>query len=342
MEKKYYYGYSTEEARKSSSSGGIFWLLAKKVLNMGGVVFGAVYSSKTQTVIYKNTEEVSLERLMRSKYVQADLGTTFLQVENFLREGKYVLFCGTPCYVAGLKRYIVHKDNTLSNKLLLIDFLCEGVPSKKVFIAYQNYIEKINGDKVVDVIFRSKKYGWRLHCMNIKFQSSKEYTRIWWNDLYMCAFLKGIILNRQTCYMCKFRENKEADITLGDFWAAEKYDLNCKDNKGTSVVIVNTQKGCSFIDMTEYNNLKTLDLTKAHLAHQDLTNVLNYIDERNAFYKDFNKYGFKSAIMKHCDFMNKLTKAKKAKLWITYRIKIPFVNSIKYWLSQLGVIKSEF
>ena len=342
MDKKYYYGYSTDKARKLSSSGGIFWLLAKKVLSMGGVVFGAVYSPETKTVIYKNTEEVPLTRLMRSKYVQADLGTTYLLVNKYLREGRYVLFCGTPCYVAGLKKYIANIDNSLFDKLLLIDFLCEGVPSKKVFIAYQNYIEKLYNDKIIDVIFRSKKYGWRLHCMNIKFQSGKEYKEIWWNDLYMCAFLKGLILNRQACYSCKFRENKEADITLGDFWAAEKYDFNCKDNRGTSIIIVNTQKGYSFINETEYKNLKPLDSKKANLAHQDLSNVSNYIDERNAFYEDFEKGDFKNAIIKHCSFMNNLTSMKKAKLWIIHRIKIPFVNSLKYLLFRLGIIRNKF
>ena len=304
---------------------------------MGGVVYGAVYNQKTKTVVYMNSDEIFLDRIMRSKYVQAEIGDTFHQVEQMLINGRNVLFSGTPCCVAGLKRYIEMKNSTLLDKLLLVDFLCEGVPSEKVFVAYQHYIEEKYQDQIEDVIFRSKKYGWRLHCMNIKFISNKEYTRVWWDDLYMCAFLNGLILNRPTCYSCKFRDDKLSDITLGDFWASEKYDFGCSNNKGTSIVTINTNKGISFMNSLEKSNLKELKSNDAHLAYQDLSKVSDFFEKRNAFYADFRKMGFEKAIRRHCAFIDELSRKQRVKMWFSFRVRIPATNWIKYLLFKLGL-----
>lgn len=232
------------EILQKSSSGGIFTLLATKIISEKGVVFGAIFD-KNWSVIHSYTEDVSeLDSFRRSKYLQSNIGDTYKQVEKFLKLGRFVLFTGTPCQVKGLKLYIGKEyDN-----LLTVDFICHGVPSPAVWHMYlKAYAESIGGSvsAINDINFRDKSSGWKNYSFTIDLNSaivSEVYSR----NLYMKMFLSDIIL-RPACYSCNAKNGQSnSDITIGDFWGIEQVFSDCKDDKGYSLVLINTEKGKKF------------------------------------------------------------------------------------------------
>lgn len=132
-----------EEVRLKSSSGGIFTLLAESVIKRGGVVFGAKFDDEWM-VVHDYTDNIEGVAAFRgSKYVQSIIGNAYRKVEQFLKSGRMVLFTGTPCQIAGLKKYLRKEYK----KLLAVDLVCHGVPSPKV---WQMYLEETNRSKVID------------------------------------------------------------------------------------------------------------------------------------------------------------------------------------------------
>ena len=94
---------NNEEIRIKSSSGGIFTLLAEKIIIEGGVVFGAKFD-KNWDVKHGYTETIEgLAAFRGSKYVQSQIEDNYQKAEKFLKQGRKVLFSGTPCQIAGLK-----------------------------------------------------------------------------------------------------------------------------------------------------------------------------------------------------------------------------------------------
>lgn len=224
--------------RKKGSSGGIFPLIAYEVINNGGIVFGATYDKNFKVVHNYADNKEDVKKFFGSKYVQSEIGQSFNKVLHFLLEGKTVLFSGVPCQVAALKEYL-RKDY---EKLILVEIICHGVPSPKLFSKYIDIIVKKNKSKLIDLKFRDKNefhypYGAKFIYENkIKLES---YCTI----PYYHGFLSGE-LSRPICYSCKFSsEIREADITLGDFWGAEKFFDNLELEKGVSVISLNTNKG---------------------------------------------------------------------------------------------------
>ena len=158
-----------EQIRLASSSGGIFTLLAEKVIDEDGVVFGARFNEKWDIVHdYKETKE-GLVAFRGSKYVQSYMGDCYQKVKSFLQQGREVMFTGTPCQIAGLKNYL-RKDY---DNLLTVDVVCHGVPSPKVWRIYLDEIARKGGKNTVlshpicgkaeikSIDFRSKSTGWK-------------------------------------------------------------------------------------------------------------------------------------------------------------------------------------
>ncbi|WP_294111990.1 Coenzyme F420 hydrogenase/dehydrogenase, beta subunit C-terminal domain [uncultured Fibrobacter sp.] len=242
-----------DEIRKKSSSGGVFSVFAEQTLSSKGVVFGAAWNSKME-LEHKYIEDVSeLESIRRSKYVQSNTGNTFNQVENFLKEGRKVLYCGTPCQIAGLKSFLV-KDY---ENLMLIDILCQGVPSQELFKTYIKEIEIKYNSKIVDANFRTKKKGWRcgLLLLLLLLENGKEIRCALDNNEYYNAFFREFFC-RPSCYSCNFKKQKlgyYSDITIADFWRiGNKIPLpkvvEQDYTKGISAIVVNTEKGKRFLD----------------------------------------------------------------------------------------------
>lgn len=322
----YYYGYSLDsnKVRSQSSSGGMFYELAQSVLLRGGVVFGAVYDETEHTVKHCSTREVPIELLMRSKYVESKLNDTFTKIETELQVGNPVLFCGTPCQAAGLRKFSRLRLQTYLDQLYIVDFLCEGVPSNKVFLSYQNYLEEKYGSKIRDIIFRSKAYGWNIHCMKVIFENGKHYIRPSFADPYMHTFLMDVAMNRKSCYHCKFRTEKISDITIADFWKAESVDSSCRDNKGVSAVFVHSERGENLLNMvSDRLYLKRVRPEEQVLMKQNL-DMVPFYDRRNEFYRLFCAEGFEKSISQFSSYLKNdsgVKKLKKIKAWVVWEVK---------------------
>ena len=225
---------------KQSSSGGAFSLLADIVLANDGVVYGAAYDYENEKLVEASTETVSMDVLRKSKYIESYCGTIFSDVEEKLRAGKDVLFCGTPCQIKGLYHY-VRQRKCPTEQLLLVQFLCHGVPSNTFFTEYIHWLEKRCKGKITDMDFRSKKYGWRTPYYYYYYGHGSKTVR---GDAtyYMSSFFKYYML-RDSCYGCTIFDQGYADITIADFWGLFRYDPTNKDNEGVSLIISHNDKG---------------------------------------------------------------------------------------------------
>lgn len=252
-----YAAYNTNETiREKSSSGGIFFILAKNVIVKKGVVFGVRFDKKWKAIFDYTESLAGIYPFLGSKYVQAEVGDTYKIVRGFLEQNRLVLFSGTPCQIAGLKTFLRKSyDN-----LVTVDIVCHGVPSPKVWEKYVHLLGKANKQGIKNINFRFKKTGWKNFSFSYNCGGKNIYTPFW-DNIYMRAFLSDMIL-RPACYHCNFKNGKSnSDITLGDYWGIQYIKPEMDDDKGTSIILVNTQKGEKImnfdemkIDMTSYKN----------------------------------------------------------------------------------------
>jgi coenzyme F420-reducing hydrogenase beta subunit len=234
-----------QNIRKFSSSGGLFFPLAQKIIEKGGIVFGAVFDNENQ-VKHRMAETVEeCRHFSGSKYVQSSINNSYRDVKNQLLENKPVLFSGTPCQIAGLRSYL--KKNF--EKLITVDFSCHGVPSPGVFQDYLEWQEARNRSNINQIKFREKRkktaYG-----LLLKFDSGKEYWSEVKHDIFYNGFLSDILL-RRSCYQCEFAViPRQSDITLGDFHGIEKIDPDYigQEGKGVSIILSNTDNGKKLLD----------------------------------------------------------------------------------------------
>ena len=236
-----------DEQRLCSSSGGVFIRLAEKTICEGGVVFGARFD-KYWGVEHSYAETLEeLEPLMRSKYVQSRIGNAYKKAECFLRQGRKVLFVGTACQIAGLRKFL-HKDY---DNLLAVDVLCHGVPSPEIWHTYLEHLKyKTNCKTITSIIFRGKQeqgYEWKNYGFVVKGKDREGKERTICSEGFMLnIYLKGFLYNlylRPSCHQCPSKDGKNgSDITLADFWGIESLDSEFADNKGVSIVFVQSEK----------------------------------------------------------------------------------------------------
>lgn len=282
-----YASYWDSDIRVKSSSGGFFTVVATKILEKSGVVYGVAmttdcYGAEFIRVIHKT----DLGKLRGSKYLQAKLGDTFKSVKHDLEDGKIVLFSGTGCQINGLKSYL---GKEYSN-LYCVDIICHGVPSSKVWKQYVLYRER-NVGKIREVNFRCKQHGWHQY-------GSKENEIFVPKELnpYMHMFLKDLCL-RPSCYECSAKSDKNSDITMGDFWGIERIKPYMDDNKGTSLIIVRTRKGKEIFESIK-NELKYQEVTYEEAVRHNPSEYSSVPKpkERDVFYIDLQNMSFDELI----------------------------------------------
>ena len=241
---------------KESSSGGIFTLLAMHTLVAGGVVFGAMFDKDWNVVHGYIMDENELHRLRGSKYVQSRIGSAYTDAERFLKDGKQVLFSGTPCQIAGLKSFLRKQyDN-----LITVDFICHGVPSPKAWEKYlRDFIKSndilIQQTGIKEISFRDKRLGWREFSLTISmepFDNGKIKKNVFYSEsLRTNLFIKGFLSNlylRNSCHQCPFKSwRSRSDITIADAWGIEIVAPQLNDDKGYSLIIPKTIRGWNII-----------------------------------------------------------------------------------------------
>lgn len=280
----------SEEILYNSSSGGAFTAMAERMFVRGGAVCGVTYAEKFRVhhEIIESGDE--LDRMRRSKYVQSNTEHTFKETEELLKVGKSVLYTGTPCQIAGLKKYL-GKDY---DNLITVDLICHGVPSQKYFDEYLSH--NYNIEDIDDVLFRMQK-SWGV-CFNTFMKDGSIITKSQNTSEYMKGFLKDISL-RNSCYTCEFcRLPRQGDITIGDLWAAAKMNLAFPYEKGVSIVLVNNEKGREFWKNAVENvtvvahmqQLPTLKGLNVNIFHSNLHNTCEN------FLKNYEMMDFEKAV----------------------------------------------
>ena len=251
--------HKNEQVRLASSSGGIFTLLAEKIIDAGGVVFGVRFNNNWD-VVHDYTETMEGLAVFRgSKYVQSYMGDCYLKAKSFLEQGRKVMFTGTPCQIAGLKNFL-RKDY---DNLLTVDVVCHGVPSPKVWQVYLDEIARKGGKNSVlshpivekteinHIDFRSKSIGWKKFSFVLTLSKATAdgekntvlLSSIFTENPYMNAFLSNLSL-RPSCYDCPAKSGKSgSDITIADFWGIEDVLPEFDDDKGISLVLSYSEKG---------------------------------------------------------------------------------------------------
>lgn len=312
---------SDEEERMSSSSGGIFIRLAKEIINKGGVIFGAVFNNDWQVYHCSASSLEEVFPMMRSKYLQSNTLNTYSEAKRFLEEGRFVMYTGTPCQIAGLDRYL----RKAYDKLLLVEIICHGVPAPGIWDTYlKEKIRHLNDEQenensaqppssqrtlvISDINFRGKGRGWKnfsfeFHIDTLSRSDSPEifvskkskaflHSMPFSHNEYMHAFLRNWSL-RPSCYECKAKNGKSgADLTIGDFWGVEKVGSVIDDDKGVSCVVCRSQKGIDAIESSTGIRLFEVPYATIYDGNQCIEKSVRETEQALRFKRLFQRHGF--------------------------------------------------
>lgn len=273
-----------EEIRRQSSSGGIFTPLAEEIIRDGGVVFGAKFD-EDWNVVHAWTDTIEgIADFRGSKYVQSTIGDTYREAREFLKQGRKVLFSGTPCQIAGLRKFLRKEyDN-----LLTVDVVCHGVPSPLVWRKYlEETRERLRAESdaekntvssslmdlpvITGISFRDKTHGWKKFGFRLRYaaprnvqktvsvsaiKEEKETLQPFKENIFMQGFLANLYL-RPSCYACAVRSGKSySDILIADFWGVQNYYPEFDDDKGVGLILVYSEKGKNIYDRVKVHNIE--------------------------------------------------------------------------------------
>lgn len=293
LEKAYGAIHTNRNVVRKSSSGGVFSALAEYVMEHGGVVYGAAYTEDFRQVVYQSTDETSLDRLRRSKYVESLTGYSFREIKKHLQNNRMVLFCGAPCQVAGLTRFLGKKYENL----ITCDFSCGGFPGHGVFQKYLKELQQRYGGKpITDVNFRPKDFGWMIHSISVSL-GKKKWKRPMSTDPYFHAFLKTGTVKREYCYGCDFADNHHADFVLADFWMYGTISDYPRIWDGLSLVLTNSPKAEKVMKaLGDRLELQEQELSKASYNIKKVEAAPEHLEARRQYLQDLEESGvFKAA-----------------------------------------------
>ena len=293
--------WAEDNVRRDSSSGGFFTVLARSVFAQGGVVCGVVTDEDFKVFHTVATNEKEFVPMRGSKYVQSDLRDIFPKVKEFLGKGKKVLFTGTPCQVAAIKRCTRGK---FEENLFMIDIICHGVPSLKFF---NDYLQVEKTKKKMDIqkfIFRDKKYGWGKKGSICGIKKGNTVTELVNSrtSSYYSLFNDGEVF-RDCCYKCPFAQEKRVgDLTIGDYWGVEKFSPEVMEENGgdfskkngVSCLMINTDKGKEMLACYGENIRKIpVDIEKIKIINTQLNHPVKHTYLRDIIFKVYTQNGYK-------------------------------------------------
>ena len=288
-----YAGYDKEKKLvKNSSSGGLFSRFARYILKENGLVYGAGF----EELELKHLEIDSLDNLIKisgSKYLQSDINMSYNKIRMVINCNKKILFSGTSCQIAGLKSYLKYFNLDDYKNLYTIAVICHGVPSIKIFNDYINFLEKKYNSKVNGINFRDKINGWENYYTTIYFDNGKKQVKKAAHNRYMIGFLRNYYL-RKSCYDCKFKGTlKDIDIILGDAWGIKKIYPDIYNKNGTSVMIINSEKGQNlYSKISKCFKLKKIDYSFIKKYNSCVYKPVKGQKQRAKFFEDYNLNGF--------------------------------------------------
>jgi len=272
-----------ERILRESTSGGAFTAIASQIILDEGVVFGACYESDF-SVSHKYVESLDELTIFRnSKYVQSKIGSSYLEVKNFLKEGRKVCFSGTPCQIEGLLNFLGKK----SSNLILVDIVCHAVPSPLVWATYLKILDNRGVRGIKNLRFRDKeKYGYLYSQFAIQTKEGSLYQGIESNEMLKAFFSE--ICNRPSCYDCQFKTQfRRSDITIWDCFDVKDFTRSSLFNqsKGVSRVLVHTANGAELLSKLE-NDCLLEKISVDNALHCDAHEMF-YSVKKNRKYNDF-------------------------------------------------------
>jgi acetyltransferase-like isoleucine patch superfamily enzyme/coenzyme F420-reducing hydrogenase beta subunit len=308
------------QALFDSTSGCAFVALADRMYKEGGFVGGAIFNEDYSVSQFISSNKSDLERLRNSKYVQSDSQGFFIAVRDLLRAGEKVLVCGLPCQMAGLRTFL-RKDY---ENLIVVDLICLGINSPKILPAYLHYLEEKHKSKIVYYKAKNKELGWRNLTTKVVFENGEvEYDKADTN-YFTVGFIGTHAFARPSCYACRFKGfPRYSDITIGDFWGAEKHvGRELDNNLGTSVILANTAKGLAYYQTVKSAFRECQVPLKAVVAGNPalVQSLSKPLIDRTLFYKDLDEKPFIEFARKYIKrpVDNPLTLKRKIRNWLSF------------------------
>ena len=286
-----------EKLRKQSSSGGVFSELAKLILSNGGVVFGAGFDKDYNVIHMSADNQDDLIKLRGSKYVQSNLADSFKEVKMYLEDKKQVLFSGTPCQIAGLKKFLgCEYDN-----LITVDFICHGVPSPLAWKTYIHQLKNKYSSEIKNINFRNKDSGWKVYSMKIEFCNGKIFKQKLTENAYMKSFLTDAIV-RESCTSCAFKGiSGVSDITLADFWGIEEIIIKDEyiNDKGVSAVMIRSPKGKDLFAKIQDLEVRQVSIDDVLMNNKSLLNSAKKNEFSESFYEKISETAYDKTVNKY-------------------------------------------
>ena len=281
-----------------STSGGLFTALAEIMYRLNGFVGGAVFNDDFSVSHYISDDKKDLPKLRSSKYLQSNLEGFYAKIAELVKLGNNVLVCGTPCQMAALRSFL-KKDY---ENLIIVDFICRGINSPKVWKKYIDSFEERYGSPVVYAKAKSKEYGWRNLTQKVILKDGRHIYETRHQSNFTKGYLKTNAYCRPSCYKCKFKGfPRIADITLADFWGIERIDKSMEKNLGTSLVMINSMKGEAFFEKVK-NRARVIPVPfKSILSGNPalLKPLSPPLVDRNQFFDDLDTMSFSELANKY-------------------------------------------
>ncbi len=293
-EKKAYGGCIQDlSIREESTSGGAFTAIVNSWCDDNYVIFGA--RTEGLEVFHDYITDIqNLGIFRKSKYLQSKIGNSYVYAKEFLKEGKKVLFSGTPCQIAGLRKFLGSVDQS---KLLTVEVICEGVPTPHFIERYDEWLNKKYGNNIAELDYRykdmtirkTKSYGkWDFQVMKTTLKDGRVIKKDRWVNPFWSIWLNHL-MSRPSCYSCLYANTERvADISLGDLWGVHLYCPELyKKNSGASLVVCNSKKGIEVLEKAkEKMEGHELEFSTALKYQSPMRKSINENPDRDAFMKD--------------------------------------------------------
>lgn len=315
--------------RWDSTSGGAYTALAETMLEKGGFISGAIYNDGfTGVHNYVSNKPEDLEKLRSSKYLQSNAEGIYAEIRDLLRKGEKVLACGTPCQMVALRSFL-RKDY---ENLVIVDFVCRGVNSPRVYRAYLDSLEKKFGSKVVYVKAKNKELGWRNLTRKVTFENGQSYYGVHMEDDFRRGYHTNVFC-RPSCYGCQFKGfPRMADITIADYWGIEKVDKSLDYNIGTSMILLNSKKGEAFFESVSSTNKLEYIETKFESILKGNPALLRPIGpakvDRDSLFADLDKHDFDYITQKYFPYSKFKVRSFRLRVSSYLKPKLKFLQTM--------------
>ena len=318
------------DTRKASTSGGLFSALAEYAYSQYMAVGGAIWTEDFLAEHFISDKEDDLSKIRGSKYIQSDMQGFYKSVKKQLEKGRKILVCAMPCQIAGLQNFFERNNENI----IFVDTICKGINSPMVWGKFLQGLERKYKGKIVKVRAKAKDWGWRTLAHKIEFDNGKTYHKFKTEDDWVRGFIVAHAYLRPCCHNCQFKMVKRtADIMLGDFWGIEDTDSKLDDNLGTSVVLINTEKGRFFFEnVKEYLDIEEHTFLEVVSGNRALYFSAKAFGRRREFFEYLKNHSFESAARKYfpySSFLSKLAKIIKWSIKNLAKIRLRYSSPLK-------------